>query len=66
VYCQGTCSQCADLINSRIVGTPGNEKLKKEGRMFLKLPKYSEPKEIQAPYLKLDKVKKQLATRLVT
>lgn len=30
--------KCADLINSRIIGTPGSEKLKKEGRMLLKIP----------------------------
>lgn len=52
--------KCADLINSRIVGTPGSEKLKKEGRMLLKLPKFSEPKEIQAPYLELEKAKELL------
>ncbi|MCM3405933.1 FtsK/SpoIIIE domain-containing protein [Cytobacillus oceanisediminis] len=52
--------KCADAINSRIIGTPGSEKLKKEGRMLLKLPVYSDPKEIQAPYLELDKAKKLL------
>lgn len=46
-----------DLINSRIIGTPGSEKLKKEGRMLLNLPTYSEPKEIQAPYLTLEACK---------
>lgn len=54
--------KCADLINSRIVGTPGSEKLKQEGRMLLKLPAYSALKEIQAPYLTLDKAKKILET----
>lgn len=52
--------KCADLINSRIIGTPGSEKLKKEGRMLLKLPAFSELKEIQAPYLAIDKAKKIL------
>lgn len=52
--------KCADLINSRIIGTPGSEKLKKEGRMLLKLPTFSELKEIQAPYLAIDKAKKFL------
>lgn len=52
--------KCADLINSRIIGTPGSEKLKKEGRMLLKIPTYSDPKEIQAPYLTLDEAKKIL------
>lgn len=52
--------KCADLINSRIVGTPGSEKLKQEGRMLLKVPAYSDLKEIQAPYLTLDNAKKIL------
>lgn len=52
--------KCADLINSRIIGTPGSEKLKQEGRMLLKIPKFSEPKEIQAPYLDLEYAKKIL------
>lgn len=52
--------KCADAINSRIIGTPGSEKLKKEGRMLLKLPIYSDPKEIQAPYLALEDAKKLL------
>jgi DNA segregation ATPase FtsK/SpoIIIE, S-DNA-T family len=52
--------KCADLLNSRIIGTPGSEKLKKEGRMLLKLPIFSDPKEIQAPYLDLEKAKKIL------
>lgn len=30
--------RCADLINSRIIGTPGSEKLKTDGRMLLKMP----------------------------
>lgn len=49
-----------DLINSRIIGTPGSEKLKKEGRMLLKLPTYSDAKEIQAPFLPLEDCKKIL------
>lgn len=52
--------KCADLINARIVGTPGSEKLKQEGRMLLKLPKFSETREIQAPYLSLNSAKKLL------
>lgn len=52
--------KCADLINSRIIGTPGSEKLKDEGRMLMKLPKYSELIEIQAPYLKLTEAQKTL------
>lgn len=52
--------KCADLINSRIIGTPGSEKLKQEGRMLLKLPIYSEPNELQAPFLALGEAKKIL------
>ncbi|MGX1402365.1 S-DNA-T family DNA segregation ATPase FtsK/SpoIIIE [Bradyrhizobium japonicum] len=52
--------KCADSINSRIIGTPGSEKLKQSGRMLLKLPIYSEPKEVQAPYLGIDDAKKIL------
>lgn len=52
--------KCADLINSRIIGTAGSEKLTIKGRMLLKLPIYSELKEIQAPYLSLDEAKKLL------
>lgn len=54
--------KCADLINSRIIGTPGSEKLKHEGRLLLKLPQFSEPREIQAPYLSLETAKKILET----
>lgn len=52
--------KCADLINSRIIGTPGSEKLEKEGRMLLKIPTYSDLKEIQAPYLAISEAKKIL------
>ncbi|WP_180956493.1 FtsK/SpoIIIE domain-containing protein [Bacillus canaveralius] len=52
--------KCADLINSRIVGTPGSEKLKEEGRFLIKLPAFSENKELQAPFLSLDMAKKLL------
>ena len=52
--------KCADLINSRIIGTPGSEKLKVNGRMLLKLPSFTELREIQAPYLTIDKAKKLL------
>jgi S-DNA-T family DNA segregation ATPase FtsK/SpoIIIE len=54
--------KCADLINSRIIGTPGSEKLKGKGRMLITLPMFSELKEIQAPFLALDKAKKILET----
>lgn len=49
--------RCADLTNSRIVGTPGSEKLEKDGRMLLKIPLFRELKEIQAPYLSLERAK---------
>lgn len=49
--------RCADLINSRIIGTPGSEKLKESGRMLLKLPMFTDLKEIQAPYLSVEKAK---------
>lgn len=49
--------KCADLINARIIGTPGSEKLKENGRMLLKLQGQDGLKEIQAPYLALDEVK---------
>jgi DNA segregation ATPase FtsK/SpoIIIE, S-DNA-T family len=52
--------RCADLINSRIIGTPGSEKLTIEGRMLLKLPRYTDLKEVQAPYLGTDEAKKLL------
>jgi S-DNA-T family DNA segregation ATPase FtsK/SpoIIIE len=54
--------KCADLINSRIIGTPGSEKLKGKGRMLITLPIFSELKEIQAPFLTLDKAKEILKT----
>lgn len=46
--------KCADLINSRVIGTPGSEKLTIKGRMLLKLPVYSELIEIQGPYLSVE------------
>jgi S-DNA-T family DNA segregation ATPase FtsK/SpoIIIE len=51
--------RCADLINSRIVGTPGSEKIEEAqgGRYFLKLGKLT---EVQAPFLKLEPAKKLL------
>lgn len=52
--------RCADLINSRIIGTPGSEKLTIEGRMLLKLPKETDLMEIQAPYLETEDAKKLL------
>jgi S-DNA-T family DNA segregation ATPase FtsK/SpoIIIE len=51
--------KCADLINSRIIGTPGSEKLKKDGRMLLKSKDY-DLKEIQAPFLEPEEAKKIL------
>jgi len=46
----------ADLINSRIIGTPGAEKISinERGRFFLKLEQL---RELQAPFLKDDKAK---------
>lgn len=52
--------KCADLINSRIIGTPGSEKLKGKGRMLMTVPIFSELREIQAPFLTLDRAKKIL------
>jgi DNA segregation ATPase FtsK/SpoIIIE, S-DNA-T family len=52
--------RCADLINSRIIGTPGSEKLKDDGRMLLKSPVYRELVEIQAPYVNIEGAKKIL------
>jgi S-DNA-T family DNA segregation ATPase FtsK/SpoIIIE len=52
--------KCADLINSRIIGTPGSEKLKNQGRMLLKIPEFSELKEVQASFLSVDKAKEIL------
>lgn len=52
--------QCADLINSRIIGTPGSEKLKGNGRMLLKLDGIDNMSEIQGPYLSVEAAKKIL------
>lgn len=52
--------RCADLINSRIIGTPGSEKLKEAGRMLLKLQEFHDLKEIQSPYLSTEKAKRIL------
>ncbi|RDU35486.1 cell division protein FtsK [Neobacillus piezotolerans] len=52
--------KCADLINSRIIGTPGSEKLKESGRMLLKIPAFTELKEVQAPYLGTGEAKELL------
>lgn len=49
--------KCTDLINARIIGTPGSEKLKENGRMLLKLQGQDRLKEIQAPYLGLNEAK---------
>jgi DNA segregation ATPase FtsK/SpoIIIE, S-DNA-T family len=48
--------RCADLINSRIIGTPGSEKLKVDGRMLLKTPRH-DLTEIQAPYVTIEGAK---------
>jgi DNA segregation ATPase FtsK/SpoIIIE, S-DNA-T family len=48
--------RCADLINSRIIGTPGSEKLKNDGRMLLKTPIH-DLVEIQAPYVDIEHAK---------
>jgi hypothetical protein len=56
--------KCADLINSRVIGTPGSEKLTIEGYMLLKLPVYSKPIEIQAPYLGVDRTKKVMKEKI--
>lgn len=48
----------ADATNSKIIGTPGAEKLKTPGRMLLKVN--SSLKEIQCPWLHNDKAKKLL------
>lgn len=50
----------ADKINSRIIGTPGSEKIKESGVFLIKHPEFDENEEIRAPYLTLDKAKKLL------
>jgi DNA segregation ATPase FtsK/SpoIIIE, S-DNA-T family len=50
----------SNLTNSRIIDTPGSEKLKEDGRMLLKIPTYNDLKEIQAPYLDTEEAKKLL------
>ncbi|WP_088105230.1 FtsK/SpoIIIE domain-containing protein [Halalkalibacter urbisdiaboli] len=51
--------RCADLTNSRIVGTPGAEKIESSqgGRFLLKLERLT---EVQAPYLDDVNAKKEL------
>ena len=49
--------KCADLINARIIGTPGSEKLKGNGRMLLKLQGQDGLRGVQAPYLGLEEAK---------
>ncbi|WP_157801094.1 FtsK/SpoIIIE domain-containing protein [Bacillus solitudinis] len=51
--------RCADLTNSRIVGTPGSEKIESSqgGRFLLKLEKLT---EVQAPHLDDVNAKKEL------
>ncbi|WP_019244550.1 MULTISPECIES: FtsK/SpoIIIE domain-containing protein [Bacillus] len=52
--------KCADLINARVIGTPGSEKLKGDGKMLLKLDGLDNLNEIQAPFLPLEEAKKIL------
>lgn len=52
--------KCADLINARVIGTPGSEKLKGNGRMFLKLDGLDNMSEIQGAYLSVEGAKKIL------
>ncbi|WP_233998561.1 FtsK/SpoIIIE domain-containing protein, partial [Microbulbifer pacificus] len=47
-----------DNVNSKIIGTPGSEKLKTSGRMILKVN--SDLQEIQCPWLDNEKAKKIL------
>lgn len=47
--------KCDSAINSNIIGTPGSESLSNSGRMILKL---NGLKQVQAPYLELEKAKK--------
>lgn len=54
--------RCADRINSRIIGTPGSEKLTEEGTMLFKIPRFIELTKIKAPFLSLDKAKEILST----
>lgn len=49
--------KCADLINARVIGTPGSEKLNGDGRMLLKLDGVNNMSEIQAPYLSIEAAK---------
>lgn len=49
----------ADAINSKIIGTPGAEKLDTAGRMILRIN--SDLQQIQAPWLDADKARKLLA-----
>ncbi|HDX9577650.1 TPA: DNA translocase FtsK [Bacillus pseudomycoides] len=46
--------KCDGVINSNIMGTPGAEELEQSGQMILKL---NGLKQVQAPYLTLDKAK---------
>lgn len=50
----------ADLINARIIGTPGSEKITQKGRLLLKLPTYKDLKEVQSPNLEPEEAKKIL------
>lgn len=51
----------ADKINSRIIGTPGSEKIKDVGKFLLKIPLSDEPIEVLAPFLPLEQAKHILA-----
>ncbi|MEI4616709.1 FtsK/SpoIIIE domain-containing protein [Bacillus cereus] len=49
--------KCADSINSNIMGTPGAEQLEQSGQMIVKL---NGLKNVQAPYLELNKAKQMI------
>lgn len=44
-------------FNSRIIGTPGSEKIKDVGKFLLKIPLSDEPIEVLAPFLPLEQAK---------
>lgn len=54
----------ADAMNAKIIGTPGSEKIKHEGRMMLRVN--SEIQEIQCPLLENKKAKQLLQPFKVT
>ena len=50
----------ADLINSKIIGTPGSEKIKHPGKFLLKAPMFEDLTEITSHYLSIEKAKEIL------